>query len=459
MTAQSISPSTPGGIRNSRSPSSSPVGPDTPERSGTQFSHSLRSPPEARSGRKPRQISVVPGDTDSEGEDLHEQLFSFLPKRSCPNAQKTVLQGPSTKKKRIVEVIENSDEDNTQERLDNLQLTTEADASLNSKYEQADLKYRGLACQRASTGPAVAEKIPYCTYEAKRDLPEVIDLCSQEFNLEPNYSDSKSTFGADTSEDSNLWLRPAESDYGELDTQERDVAFALVDVAEENYASNPQDAAEAASSALTLHNNPNAASYDRLDLSDEQQRVLDIALQGENLLITEAAGSGKTVVIKAIQQYMDNTRRPYRVIAPTALAALPLAAKTLHSLLGWDRRCMTKSCAELIGQTTSFVEGLLRYIDVLIIDEVSMISNFLLERMERMDRMLRHARADDPPFGGVQVIFVGDFHQLPPTEPFSNCLDCGGPMSHSISKVTSKSRSYTCMADNCSRKEYAELDQ
>ena len=65
------------------------------------------------------------------------------------------------------------------------------------------------------------------------------------------------------------------------------------------------------------------------------------------------------------------------------------------------------------------------HLSVLIIEEISMVEHFSLERL---NLYMQEIIENKGPFGGKQVIFVGDFHQLPPVKPFENCILCGEPM-------------------------------
>ena len=78
---------------------------------------------------------------------------------------------------------------------------------------------------------------------------------------------------------------------------------------------------------------------------------------------------------------------------------------------------------EQMAETREDLRTRLKEIDVLIIDEISMVQNIFFERL---NRMMRAARETEAPFGGVQIIVCGDFRQLPPVSPFAYCFHCGG---------------------------------
>ena len=124
-------------------------------------------------------------------------------------------------------------------------------------------------------------------------------------------------------------------------------------------------------------------------LNDEQQRAYDAALAGFNLFITGGAGTGKSTVVRAIKQRLANT---CLVAAPTGLAALNIDGVTIHSLF--------KSGA-----------AALKEIRTLILDEASMIAPDMVSRLAGTAKRVREC---DAPWGGLQVILVGDMAQIPP---------------------------------------------
>lgn len=138
----------------------------------------------------------------------------------------------------------------------------------------------------------------------------------------------------------------------------------------------------------------------------EQQIAYDIvANTAKCLFITGKAGSGKTTFIRRIQKEINKN---FLVLAPTGIAALTAQGQTVHSFFGFPM--------EAIGPTTKFQvsqanKELLHHIDTIIVDEVSMLR---CDMVDGMDRYLRLAFKNNLPFGGKQMIFVGDLSQLPP---------------------------------------------
>lgn len=145
----------------------------------------------------------------------------------------------------------------------------------------------------------------------------------------------------------------------------------------------------------------------KIDIDNrEQQLAYDIvANTAKCLFITGKAGTGKTTFIRRIQEEINKN---FLVLAPTGIAAITAKGQTVHSFFGFPM--------EAIGPTTKFQvsqanKELLHHIDTIIVDEVSMLR---CDMVDGMDRYLRLAFKNNLPFGGKQMIFVGDLSQLPP---------------------------------------------
>jgi len=150
-------------------------------------------------------------------------------------------------------------------------------------------------------------------------------------------------------------------------------------------------------------------------LSEEQNIAFEKFKNGENLFITGPGGTGKTKLVKHLVDYNNFIGKKTQVCALTGCAAVLIGcnARTIHSFSG------IKLCK---GQREKIVASVLknrnavndwRNVKCLILDEVSMLSKKVFEIIEEI---ARKARRNNSPFGGVQVVFLGDFFQLPPVE-------------------------------------------
>lgn len=149
------------------------------------------------------------------------------------------------------------------------------------------------------------------------------------------------------------------------------------------------------------------------DLNLEQQKAFDLARKGASFFMTGPGGVGKTYLIEKISKELDNNYKTVATTALTGCAALLLGrkAKTLHSWAGIGLG--REATSVLIAKIKKFKNLAVRwkYTDTLIIDEVSMLTPELLEKLNDIAQALRK---NCQPMGGIQCIFVGDFFQLPP---------------------------------------------
>lgn len=149
-------------------------------------------------------------------------------------------------------------------------------------------------------------------------------------------------------------------------------------------------------------------------LTPDQEKTLISFKCGDNILITGPGGSGKSYLIKTIVEECKKTDRSVQVCAMTGCAAVLLqcGAKTLHSWGGFG--LANGDIKNVIKRVTGnrYKKKPWKEVDVLIIDEISMLSKKLLTCIDYIARISRNKR--DVPFGGIQVILSGDFYQLPP---------------------------------------------
>lgn len=142
-----------------------------------------------------------------------------------------------------------------------------------------------------------------------------------------------------------------------------------------------------------------------ISLSAEQQAVFKLVESSmANVYVTGKAGTGKSVLL---QYFVEHTEKRTVVVAPTGVAALNVGGQTIHSLFK-----LAPELQDLKNLRVDYkTKELLRHIDTVVIDEISMVRADL---MEAINVKLQLARGNDLPFGGVQVLMFGDLYQLPP---------------------------------------------
>jgi len=164
-----------------------------------------------------------------------------------------------------------------------------------------------------------------------------------------------------------------------------------------------------------------------MELSIDQKRALSCFQQGENILLTGPGGTGKSYLLRHMKAWSEQQNKKVQVCALTGCAAVLLQckAKTIHSWGGIGRAS---------GETKEIVKNITRNkykkkiwmdTDILIIDEVSMMSKKIFDIIDAVARIARGKR--EVPFGGMQIIMSGDFYQLPPvgsTEDMDTCAFC-----------------------------------
>lgn len=140
-----------------------------------------------------------------------------------------------------------------------------------------------------------------------------------------------------------------------------------------------------------------------------QQEALAILESGQSVLLTGAAGTGKTYLINEFIRRAKKRRKSIAVTATTGLAATHLNGTTIHSWAGIGIHDeLPRLFFQKVGKQR---QGLIAKADILIIDEISMLHDY---RLDMVEEVARKVRGNDKPFGGLQVVLVGDFFQLPP---------------------------------------------
>lgn len=149
-------------------------------------------------------------------------------------------------------------------------------------------------------------------------------------------------------------------------------------------------------------------------ISEEQRRVLQLIGEHKNVFLTGGGGVGKSYIINVLVNAQREQGRVVAVCASTGVAADHIGGVTLHSLLGLG--LASEPLDELIQMARSKrgLRAKWMNIDMLVIDEVSMLDPVFFVKVDLVVRALRHC---DAPFGGVQLLLAGDFFQLPPVSP------------------------------------------
>jgi ATP-dependent DNA helicase PIF1 len=150
-----------------------------------------------------------------------------------------------------------------------------------------------------------------------------------------------------------------------------------------------------------------------MELSPEQQIAYDKYIQGKNIFITGPGGTGKSTLIKKLQADAQKKRLNIQVCALTGCAAVLIGckAKTIHSWAGFGLGNGSIGINVKKVSMNKYKQKTWKNIDILIVDEVSMMSQKIFEMLDAIGKTVRD---NQRPFGGIQVIFLGDFYQLPP---------------------------------------------
>lgn len=150
-----------------------------------------------------------------------------------------------------------------------------------------------------------------------------------------------------------------------------------------------------------------------MELSPEQKIAFDKYIQGKNIFITGPGGTGKSTLIKKIQSDARKKLLTVQVCALTGCAAVLIGckAKTIHSWAGIGLGNGSIGFNVKKVAMNKYKQKTWKNVDILIIDEVSMMSQKIFEMLNVIGKTVRE---NTRPFGGIQVIFLGDFYQLPP---------------------------------------------
>lgn len=144
--------------------------------------------------------------------------------------------------------------------------------------------------------------------------------------------------------------------------------------------------------------------------NDTIKDIIKLVKKGENLFITGHAGTGKSYILNKLKEKF----KKMTITSTTGIAAVNVKGQTIHSFCGIGA---CKKPIELIIEELSTkkvsIRNKIKKCKILAVDEVSMLN---IKTLEYADAVFKAVKESTEPFGGVQVIFIGDFFQLPPVE-------------------------------------------
>jgi len=154
-------------------------------------------------------------------------------------------------------------------------------------------------------------------------------------------------------------------------------------------------------------------------LNNKQLIAVEQTIKGENILITGPAGTGKSYTIKFIIELLKANNKNIGLTATTGTAAFIIGGQTIHSFMGLGISDGSIADIFIKIRNRSNIYKRLAELDVLIIDEISMLDSILFEKISDIfcyikSNSLKDTELLNKPFGGIQLILIGDFCQLAP---------------------------------------------
>lgn len=139
-------------------------------------------------------------------------------------------------------------------------------------------------------------------------------------------------------------------------------------------------------------------------------KILNLLKRGDNVFLTGFAGTGKSYILNKLK---EKFKKKLTITSTTGIAAVNVKGQTLHSWagVGLCKNTVSKTVEKIRGRVSTLRQIL--NCKILAIDEISMLN---IETFEYVNEVLKEVRESTEPFGGIQVLLIGDFFQLPPVE-------------------------------------------
>lgn len=156
----------------------------------------------------------------------------------------------------------------------------------------------------------------------------------------------------------------------------------------------------------------NAARYFKTQPDDDKKlkKIINFLRNGDNVFVTGHAGTGKSYILRKLK---EKYKKKLTITSTTGIAAVNVKGQTLHSWagVGLCRNTIQAAVEKIKTRPSQYRQ--IKNCKMLAIDEISMLN---VETFEYVNEVLKLIRENNEPFGGIQVIFIGDFYQLPPVE-------------------------------------------
>ena len=145
----------------------------------------------------------------------------------------------------------------------------------------------------------------------------------------------------------------------------------------------------------------------KIEINEKFKEAIGAVNGGKNVFITGKAGTGKLTLLKIIR---DDINKNYVVLAPTGVAVVNIGGQTIHSFFKFRPDITIEKVLKKYRNIRD--SELYKNLEILIIDEISMVRADLLDCVNQFLKM--HGPNKNAPFGGIQLVFIGDLYQLPP---------------------------------------------